>query len=61
MVACQVYMFMYVCTYLHKEARHESLPNVEVVVFAGELGTCSTQVEAIHDARELLTDVVCRL
>lgn len=47
--------------YLHKEAGHKCLPDVEVVVLAGELGARSTQVEPIHDARELLTDVVCRL
>ena len=29
-------------TYLHKEARHECLPDVEVVVLAGELGARST-------------------
>ncbi len=49
------------CIYLHEEARDEGFPNVEVVVLAGELCACSAQVEAVHNARQLLTDVVGRL
>ena len=47
--------------YLHEKARYEGLPNVEVVILAGELSARSAEIEPIHDARELLTDVVCWL
>lgn len=44
--------------HLHKEARHKRLAYVDVVVFAGELCRCTPKVEAVHDPRELLSDVV---
>ena len=46
-------------SYLLEEARHQGLPNVEVVVLAGEFSARSPQVESVHDARKLLTDIVC--
>ena len=47
--------------YLHEEPGHKSLSDVEIVVFAGELGAGPTQVETVHDTRELLANVVRRL
>ena len=44
--------------HLHEEARDKGLPDVDVVVAAGEVGAGSAQVEAVHDARQLLPYVV---
>ena len=45
-------------TDLHEESRHEGLPDVEIVVSAGEVGTGSSQVESVHDPGQLLPHVV---
>ena len=44
--------------YLHEEAGDERAPDVEVVVAAREVGAGAPQVEAVHDAAELLAHVV---
>lgn len=46
---------------LHEESLHESLANVDVIVLRCELGARTFQVEAIHDASELLSNIVGRL
>ena len=46
---------------LTKESSDEGLPDVEVVVSAGELCTGATQTEAVHDTRQLFADSVGQL
>lgn len=48
-------------THLHEEPGHKRLPDVEVVVPAGELGAGPPEVEPVHDSRQLFSDVVSRL
>ena len=45
-------------TYLHEEARHKGLADVEIIVAAGEVCAAAFQVEAVHDAGQLLAHVV---
>ena len=47
--------------YLHEEASDERLPDVDVVVATAEVCAGATQVEAVHDAGQLLSHVVCTL
>ena len=44
--------------YLHEESRDKGLPDIEVVIFAGELGTGPAKVETVHDSRELFPYIV---
>lgn len=44
--------------YLHEEAGEKSLPDVQVVVLAGELGTRPSQGETIHDPGQLVSYIV---
>ena len=44
--------------YLHEEASDQGLPYVDVVVSTAEVRAGASQVEAVHDARELLPHVV---
>lgn len=46
---------------LHEEARHQGLADVDVVVARRELCAGTPQVEAFHDADQLLAYVVRRL
>jgi hypothetical protein len=46
---------------MHKEARHQRLPNVDVVVFARELSASKRKVEAHHESCQLLQHTVARL
>ena len=50
-------MYMYI-RYLAEESGNKSLPNVDVVVPTGELGTGATQGETVHDPRQLLPHAV---
>lgn len=43
---------------LHEESLHERLTNVDVVVLRRELRAGALEVEAIHNASELLTNIV---
>lgn len=47
--------------YLHKVAADERFTNVDVIVFGGKLSRRPFQIESIHDAGELLTNVIGRL
>ena len=47
-------------TNLHEESRDECFPDVDVVLSAAEVRAGSLEVEAIHDARQLLPHVVGR-
>ena len=44
--------------YLHEEASDQGLPDVDVVVATAEVGAGASQVEPVHDARQLLSHVV---
>ena len=46
--------------HLHEEAGAERLPDVQVVILAGEVRAGSLQVEPVHDPTELLPHVVGR-
>jgi hypothetical protein len=46
---------------LHEEPLEESLPDVQVIVFTGELSTGTPQAQSVHDPGELLPNIVCRL
>ena len=46
---------------LHEEPGTERLPDVKVVVLAGEVSAGSLEVKSVHDPTELLTHVVGRL
>ena len=45
-------------SHLHEEAGAERLPDVQVVILAGEVRAGSLQVEPVHDPTELLPHVV---
>ena len=47
--------------YLHEEASDESLPDVDVIVATAEVCAGATQVEAVHDAGQLLSHIVSTL
>lgn len=47
-------------THLHEEASDKCTADVDVVISAGELGAAPWQVEAVHDARQLLPYVIGR-
>ena len=47
-------------SHLHEEAGAERLPDVQVVILAGEVRAGSLQVEPVHDPTELLSHVVGR-
>lgn len=46
---------------LHEEARDQSFANTNVIISAGEISAGTLQIEAVHDASELLAHVVCTL
>ena len=46
---------------LHEESRAECPSDVDVVVLGGEVGGGALEVEAVHDAAQLLPHVVRRL
>lgn len=46
---------------MHEEPFDESFANVNVIVFAVEVGAGFLQVEPLHDSGQLLADVVARL
>ena len=48
-------------SHLHEEAGAERLPDVQVVILAGEVRASSLQVEPVHNPAELLPHVVGRL
>ena len=48
-------------SHLHEEAGAERLPDVQVVILAGEVRAGSLQVEPVHYPAELLPHVVSRL
>lgn len=50
-----------IVVYLHEESRHQSLTNVDVVVSTGEVCAGPPEVEAVHDACKLLSNVVSTL
>ncbi len=45
-------------TYLHKEAGHEGLPYVDIVVAAGELGTRALQIKTVHNSGQLSANAI---
>ena len=45
-------------SHLHEEAGAERLPDVQVVILAGEVRAGSLQVEPVHNPTELLPHVV---
>lgn len=48
-------------THLAEEAGDESFPDVDVVVFAGELSAGAAEGEAVHDPGQLLPHTVGQL
>ena len=49
------------CIYLTEESSNKGLPDVDVIVSAGELGAGATQREAVHDTRQLFTHTIRQL
>lgn len=44
--------------HLHKEALHQSLAYIHIVILGGKLGAGAFQIKTIHDAGKLLTYIV---
>lgn len=43
---------------LHEESLNQSFANVDVVILRRELGAGAFKIETVHDASELLTNIV---
>jgi hypothetical protein len=48
-------------SHMHEKSRDKRLPDVDVVVFAGEFSACERQIEASHQACQLLAHTVAGL
>jgi hypothetical protein len=44
--------------HVHEEAGNKRLPNVDIIVFARELGTSQGKIEACHKTCQLLSNTV---
>lgn len=45
---------------LHEETSNQRLSNIDVVVFGCELRRRPPQIETVHNARQLLTNIIAR-
>ena len=56
---CEIVTSSLQMSHLHKEAGTQSFPDVEIVIFAGEVSAGPLEIEPVHDPTQLLSHIIC--